>query len=156
MHGRRFLLFTFAAIAVFAISAGQAAAQSSATPTKMERWLGHWDFTECWPAVNNSVHDCIVYQLNISQTGDQTIADLDLDGFQTMSRLRGAVERTTNGIRITFAGIREPGLFDDTYKAGDVLFDLSASGDKVLTIWRRMTPALPASKRTGVHFVKVK
>jgi len=79
-----------------------------------------------------------------------------MDGFQTMSRFKGKVEQTAAGVRVVFGGIREPGLFDNAYKAGDVLFDLSARDGKVLTVWRKMTPNLDKDKRTGVHFVKVK
>lgn len=153
MFGRRLLLTVFVVSTNLAVPA---AAQPPVASASIKYWLGNWEFTECWQGVNKIEHPCIIYELHISQAGDQTIADLDLDGFQTMSRIRGAVERTTNGVRITFAGIREPGSFDNTYNAGDVLFELSRKNGRVLTTWKNMTPELDKNKRTGVHFVKVK
>lgn len=94
--------------------------------------------------------------MHISQAGDQTIADIDMDGFQTMSRIRCAVKQTKDGIRIVFVRVREPGMLDDAYKAGDVLFELSAKDGKVLTTWVKMTPALDKNKETGLRFKKVK
>jgi len=156
VHGRRSFVFVFAIVAFLATSAGRLDAQLSVATPSMDAWLGSWEFSECWPTTDGSASNCTQYQLRISRHGRQTIAALDMDGFQVMSRFRCEVEQTATGIRVVFAGIRDPGLFDDAYKAGDELFDLSAKGGKVLTVWRKMTPDLDKDKRTGVHFVKVK
>ena len=153
MHGRRFLLFALAVLMLSAVPAEPVAAQPSGTPPSMKKWLGTWHFGECWPTLNKGASDCLDYELRISQVGGQTTADLDMNGFQTMSSFKCEVRPTSSGIGIVFAGIREPGLWGDTrFKPGDELFELFAKDGKVLTAWGKLTPALDKNKRTGVRF----
>jgi TonB family protein len=128
----------------------------AAIQPQMEPWLGHWEFHECWPMLEGVGANCIQYELFISKVGDKTIADVDVEGFQTDSHIKGRVIVTKNGIKIVFLKIREAGLFDDVYKSGDVLFELSLQKDKVITTWKKMEPALDKNKKDGMHFEKVK
>jgi hypothetical protein len=155
MHCRRFLLLV-AMLAFPAAHTSAVAAQSSSAVSPPTKWLGTWEFGECWPTLNKGASDCIQYELLISQEGNQPTADLDMDGFQTLSRFRCVVKPTLNGISIVFAGVREPGLWGDSaYKPGDELFELTRKEGKILTTWIKLTPTVDKYKKTGVRFVKV-
>ncbi|MFZ1083981.1 MAG: TonB family protein [Terracidiphilus sp.] len=128
----------------------------AAIQSQLEPWLGRWEFHECWPMLEGAGANCIQYKVNISKVVNRTIADIDVEGFQTDSHIRGSVALTNHGIKIVFLKIREAGLFDDAFKSGDVLFELSSQKDKVITTWKKMEPALDKNKTDGVYFEKEK
>ena len=177
MHCRRFLLSALAILTIsFALAfiirvkekrseehtanhSLQTVSQTTAVPvaarSPMEEWLGRWEFSECWPMLQGVGANCIQYEMNISNEGARTIADLDAVGFQTDSHVRGIVKLKKDGIKIVYVKVRESGLFDDAYKAGDGLFDLSSQNGKIVTTWEKLKPALDKNKSEGMRFERV-
>jgi hypothetical protein len=118
-------------------------------------WLGKWQYEECWPSLNKETYNCVTYILNIRQENNITIADVDIDGYQTYSRISGRGKIDQNGIKITYSDFREGNILGETYKKGDVLFELQRQGNKIITVWNKLEPTLDEHKKTDIYFEKV-
>jgi hypothetical protein len=101
-------------------------------------WLGTYLFEEADGPVTGT------YQLTVK---GQT-ADLDIDGFQTKTRLRADVKAEGPAAVFTFRNYR-PTNIGEGFKPGDHLFTLSYQNKTLLTRWVTLQPLLPASLRTG-------
>jgi hypothetical protein len=128
---------------------------SAAIQSRLEPWLGYWEFSECSRSVDGSSDNCVRYRLSISSWGDRAMVDIDVDGHTSMSRFKGEGMLIENCIKIVYLHSREK-VVSDGFNAGDVLFELSLQNGKVITAWKKMQPEFDDSRKEGVHFEKVK
>jgi hypothetical protein len=118
-----------------------------------QEWSGHWHFDESWPA-GEGVHNFVSYDMNIRPHGNEYTVDIDIDGFQTMQRIRAEGKVIGQNLRIVFQSVR-PDHHGVEYQPGDVLLELTEVKGKVLTTWRKIEPSL-LGKKTGVYFKKAR
>jgi Family of unknown function (DUF5991) len=128
----------------------------AAAESKMQDFLGRWEFSECWSTVDGGAKDCVLYRVDISPaSGRRTIVDIDIDGYMSMSSIRAEGELVGNDLKILYVEDREPGLGRHLHKAGDVLLELSFHDGKVYTTWGEIGPQLHKSQKRCVCFSKV-
>ena len=87
------------------------------------------------------------YTLQISN--DNT-ATLNIDGFQTMIRIKAKVEQNGNNWNIIY----EESLNNqnELYKKGEILFTLYNENEKLYTKWEKLQPMLEKNKEVGIYF----
>jgi hypothetical protein len=118
-------------------------------------WLGSWEFVESWTSLDTEVHNSVVYALNIKQIGRRIVVDLDIDGYQSLQRIRGEGKIIKNSIQVFYSGVHEGNdNMMDVFKKGDLLFELSLLGDNVLTTWKELKPELDEYQKVGIYFKK--
>jgi hypothetical protein len=141
------------AICVAILIASCASTQAPAK-SKMERFLGEWEFTECWRTLNPGESDCVEYQIDISSAGEKTTVDIDLDGYMAMSRIRAEGKLEDNVLKVLYVEDRERPLTGN-YKQGDELFELSFRGHRLYTTWNKMKPELAKDQKPCFCFARV-
>jgi hypothetical protein len=117
-------------------------------------WLGKWQYEECWPSLNKKLPDCVVYKLDIYQKDNIIIADVDIDGYQALSRISGKGKIEQNSIKIIYSGVREGDMWGETYKEGNVLFELRKQKESIITVWNKLEPMLDQHKKSDIYFEK--
>jgi hypothetical protein len=75
-------------------------------------------------------------------------ADLDVDGFQTLVRLRADVEAHGDEAEFRFSDYR-PDNVGTAYKPGQLLFTLTRRGKELKTRWHMLQPLLRPSRQEG-------
>jgi hypothetical protein len=125
-------------------------ADAKQNPAGAIDWRGVYTFGEVGAKNSGMVID---YSLTIYQKDGALVADLDADGFQTLTRVSCSVKATDNKIQIFFERPRKDNLYD-IYKPGDLLFALEARNGKLLTYWGAITPQLTSYKNGRVYFIK--
>jgi len=122
---------------------------------RMDSWMGRWEFSECWPSINDEVQNCVSYVLNIRQHTDRISITLDVDGYMTMRRISCEERGIGDGIQVMFAGVRPEDMSGEAYTKGEVLFELARRDSVVITRWKKLKPQVAANQGSGVHFKKV-
>ena len=118
------------------------------------QWLGRWEYSESWQSLAREVHNSVVYILNIRQEDGNIVADLNLDGYQTLRRIGCQCRMLKDGIQIVFAASRE-GDTGKTYSKSDVLLELNMQKGKIITSWGAIKPQLDSHQKADVYFYKV-
>jgi len=77
--------------------------------------------------------------MTIIKRGNESLAEVAGEGFQTHFRIRAKVQKGANSVRIIYLGQIEEGL--QKFKPGDTLFELVQAKEKVITKWVVLTPA---------------
>ncbi len=90
--------------------------------------------------------------MNVTPDGNQYTLDIDIDGYQTMERIRAVGKVEGQSLRIFFQSIRQDHIERKKYLRGDVLLELSKVNGRVLTKWRSIEPELEQNKKDGVYF----
>ena len=114
---------------------------SNALP--LEAWVGDYSFTEYAPPDQNMFYSIYIYKESTSH-----YADIYIDGFQTMMRLKAEVIENGNRIDLMFDSYLPDNLMD-IYEKGDHLLSLEKSGSKLLTYWGEIEPMLSDNIATG-------
>lgn len=134
----------------------QAGSRSGA---KEVAWRGTYGFSE-YPRRTVELGAMIAeHTIVIYQQGDKLVADVDADGYQTITRLRCDAE--INGTRITlyFSSYREDNGFTP-YKKGQALLTLERASiggkTRILTYWLAYQPILGSLRNGRVYFTKTK
>jgi hypothetical protein len=118
---------------------------SDDTNENLDSWIGTYSFFEhCAPNIN------MMYELAVLKHNGGYYADLYIDGFQTMRRLRAKVTGNDNEINLTFLKTLPCNILGG-YVAGDLLLKLSKS-NKLLTNWGKVVPMLPQNYGEGEYF----
>lgn len=117
-------------------------------PADPKVWIGTYEFAE---ALGGAF---LVYRIRVYPQGEALMADIDVDGTQTMWRLRCRTKFTSKEIKFYFDSYRE-GLLNKPLKKGDLLLTLRRSRGKLLTYWGALGPNLYESLKNGkVYFEK--
>ena len=122
--------------------------ETSETAGDMSRWVGTYSFAESAPP-----DEMMDYKINIYAENDGYNADISIDGFQTMIRIRALVQGDSNQIKMLF----EEYLPDNTiasYNPGDVLLSFTNQNGGIITTWGKIGPMLTVNQSPGNYFAK--
>jgi Family of unknown function (DUF5991) len=122
-----------------------------------KRWIGQYSFDESAPGVTGESSQSWGYVINISQLNDTLLlAELQVDGYQTMTRLEAEVKATPKSAELYFMKYGKENIFEQ-YRKGEKLLSLELSDkNEILTNWEKMKPNLPANQKSGrVMFKKI-
>ena len=111
-------------------------------------WEGQYTFTETG---NRNSGEVLDYVITVRQRKGSFVADVDIDGFQTSTRLRCAARAAGNRLSLYLTGYRAENA-GEPYKKGDLLLSLEQSGGKLLTHWAEIQPQLRRLKNGGEYF----
>ena len=113
-------------------------------------WVGDYVFEE---AMNQAV---LQYRLHISQNAKthKLNAALNVDGFQTMSRLWCDVKGDNRRIEVLFNTVRQ-GHIGPPPRAHTVLFVLERRGRGLHTSWQGLKPGLGNAAQTNGGFTSI-
>ncbi len=116
---------------------------STGDTASLDSWVGDYSFNEYAPPDQN-----MFYSIYIFKEGIYHYAEIYIDGFQTMLRLKARVIENGDGIDLLFDSYLPDNLFD-IYEKGDHLLSLERSGSKLLTYWALIEPMLSENKAAG-------
>ncbi len=116
-------------------------------------WQGQWTYVESWPDINPGLKDLISYKVRIKPVGNGYAVEVDMDGFQTMVRLKASGEVQGNRMVVICEGTREGHGFPES-PSGQVHLEFKKVNGKVITVWRGLQPALAKHRKPGVYFRK--
>lgn len=122
-----------------------------------KKWIGQYAFDESAPGVTGKSSQSWGYVINISQQNDTLLlAEIQVDGYQTMTRLEADVKATGNLAELYFMKYGKDNVFE-LYKKGEKLLSLELNDkNEILTNWGKMKPNLPANQKNGkVLFRKI-
>lgn len=129
---------------------------TSKSQPALNTWEGHYIFQEGRGSVNDAgtfvEHIIVIYR-----QGDELIADIDANGFQTSRSLRCSTVAKGDQLNLYFQNYRE-GNISTPYRKGQILITLERSGSNVkpqlLTYWRAYQPVLNSLRSGRVYFRK--
>lgn len=120
-------------------------------------WLGRYTFEESAKNVSGEGSQSWSYILDVKALDDENmIASLQVDGFQTMTRLEAKVNATAMDIEFVFDKYGKDNMFEK-YKKGDRLFAMMRNTDNVvMTLWDKLQPNVLTNQESGkVMFRKI-
>jgi len=120
-------------------------------------WLGRYTFEESAKNVSGEGSQSWSYILDVKPLDDENmIASLQVDGFQTMTRLEAKVNATAMDIEFVFDKYGKDNMFEK-YKKGDRLFVMMRNTDNVvMTNWDKLMPNVVTNQESGkVMFRKI-
>lgn len=115
----------------------------------IDEMIGDYSFTEY-----SEPNQTWVYKLKIYNDNDKYYADVNVDGFQTMVRLRTEVIKDDSGLSFSFDKVLEDHTTGN-YTTGDILFRLYKKDNYIYTKWNKMQPMLSNNKDDGIYFIPV-
>lgn len=120
-------------------------------------WIGRYTFDESAKNVSGDGAQTWSYILDVKPLDDENmIASLQIDGFQTMTRLEAKVNATAMDIEFIFDKYGKENMFEN-YKKGDRLFAMMRNTDNVvMTNWDKLKPNVLDNQESGkVMFRKI-
>ncbi len=94
----------------------------STTNTDVKKWLGQYAFEESAKNVTGEGAQSWNYVIDIKEKDANTVvAEIQVDGFQTMTRLEADVKTTKDNAEFVFSKYGKDNIFE-LYKKGDRLF----------------------------------
>lgn len=121
------------------------------------RWIGQYTFDESAPNASGSGTQSWSYVINISvKNNDSLMAIIQVDGFQTMTRIEAVVKATEKNAHFIFTKYGAGNIFEP-YKNGEKLFSIEINEkNEMITNWDNMKPNIPDNQNSGkVRFKKV-
>lgn len=116
------------------------------TVSNLTNWVGTYEYGESAPP-----DEVWIYILEIYKDGK---ANLNIDGFQTMTRILATAKENNGKLDIIFSGYAPDNIYGN-FQKGDLLLSLQkTSSENYKIIWNKMTPNLPSS--TSAEFQKNK
>lgn len=121
-------------------------------------WKGSYSFDEDGGKNAGGTAVFISHMLTVTDGGDDLVATLESNGYQTSSNLICTAKTQGSKLLIYFQSYGEDNMFEP-YKEGDLLFTLERTVAKgkpvILTHWGKFTPAIPKNEKSGkVYFQK--
>ena len=120
-------------------------------------WIGRYTFNESAKNVSGEGAQSWSYILDVKPLDDENmIASLQVDGFQTMTRLEAKVNATAMDIEFIFDKYGKDNMFEK-FKKGDRLFAMMRNTDNVvMTLWDKLQPNVITNQESGkVMFKKI-
>ena len=120
-------------------------------------WIGRYTFNESAKNVSGEGAQSWSYILDVKPLDDENmIASLQVDGFQTMTRLEAKVNATAMDIEFIFFFFFKDNMFEK-FKKGDRLFAMMRNTDNVvMTLWDKLQPNVVTNQESGkVMFKKI-
>lgn len=117
-------------------------------------WSGVYTFTEVGQSLSSDPPQPVwEYKLTVYEDNGNLLADLAIDGFQTMTRLLAEAKVDGQKIEFYFKDYRPDNLFEP-YQPGDLLFTLEEIEGQLLTTWGNLTPQFDPTKGVCKQFVR--
>ena len=121
---------------------------NTSASNKMDSWLGNYSFSEVVPPDQN-----MFYEISIGKEDNKYYAELSIDGFQTMQRLKANISGNENAIEMVFEKYL-PGNVFEPYEDGEILLNFEKRDSKVYTTWGKVRPILECNLEPGAYFTK--
>lgn len=119
-----------------------------------KNWEGTYSFIEGVPRGNGNVGN-VSHTITIYRSGNNLVADLEADGWQTLVKLKCTAKVVGNRINLYFKSYGDTdGQPMMTYKKGALLLSLARSGNKVLTYWSAYKPVALKNGKSGRVFFR--
>lgn len=120
-----------------------------ASSSSLESWVGGYTFSEFVPPDENKLYTVSIYKEN-----GNYYANISIDGFQTIERLRAKVNGDANYINLVFDKYLPDNLFG-SYNVGDGLVTFKKTNTDINTYWGKITPIDEINKERGICFSKI-
>lgn len=125
------------------------------TADVMNKWVGKYSFEESAKNVAGDGAQTWNYVIDVKAKEDKSlIAEIQVDGFQTMTRLEAEVKPSDKSADFIFSKYMPENMFE-IYKKGDKLFTLQLNdkGD-IVTNWDKMKPNVLDNQKSGKVMIK--
>ena len=122
-----------------------------------KKWTGQYAFDESVPNVAGDGSQTWGYVIDITSRGDTAlVASIQVDGFQTMTRLEADVKADDKKAEFIFGKYLPENMFE-LYKKGDRLFYFELNDkNEIITNWDKLKPNVPGNQKSGkVMFKKI-
>ena len=116
----------------------------------LRTWIGEYSFDEFIPPNIN-----MVYNINIYEENNSYLANIDIDGFQTITRIKANVLGNQRSINIVFQEYLPDNRFE-SYSKGDVLLNFKKVNSKIYTDWGGIQPISPENQANNKIYFKLK
>ena len=146
-----FLLITVLAVilAIIYLSPKTGFASVSENISELSSWIGNYEFGEFCPP--NMV---MAYSITIYKEIEDYYANIYIDGFQTLTRIKAKVIGNEKTIKFVFDEYLPENMWG-FYKKDDVLLVFDRENSVVYTHWEELKPMLPENEAPNkVYFVK--
>ncbi len=123
----------------------------------VKTWAGQFSFEESVKNATGVGSQSWSYVITIKAIDDRTLtAIIQVDGFQTMTRIEADVKATEKNAEFYFNKYGAENIFE-LYKKGDLLFTMSINDkNEIITNWDKMKPNVLENQKSGkVMFKKV-
>ena len=120
-------------------------------------WIGEYGLFESTPHVNPDAPDMFwVYTIDIFKESDDYFANVYVDGFQTMKRIKAKVLGNSENIDLIFEEyLPEDQHYMDIIDKGDKLLGFKRNNTDILTEWGTLKPMLSENEIPDkVYFTK--
>jgi len=115
----------------------------------LESWVGNYSFSEYAPPNQN-----MFYSISIFEENNKYLANISVNGFQTMERIQAEVTGDEDSIELIFSKYLPDNMME-LYQKGDVLLSFKREDSIIYTYWNKMGPMLLDNKSPGPYFSKV-
>jgi len=114
----------------------------------LEFWIGDYTFSEFAPQNQN-----MFYRFTIYKDDGNYYAEISIDGFQTVARLKAKVAGDEKYITLLFDKYLPNNIFEP-YVEGEVLLNFEKNNSQLYTYWGGIQPILESNKKSGkIYFV---
>lgn len=115
----------------------------------IDNWIGEYTYSEfAEPDIN------MYYSIMIYKTKDGIYADISIDGFQRLERLKANVRGDGKLIEISFLEYLPDNLME-LYNEADILISLERKDSEIYTSWGEIQPIIQSNiDTTDVYFEK--
>lgn len=120
--------------------------ETNSESSRLESWLGQYTFSEFIPPDQN-----MYYSISINQENGKYYAQINIDGFQTMQRLKAKVLGDENDIQLIFEDYLPDNVLEP-YDKGDILLSLKKENEGLYTFWNKIEPMLDSNKQSDQGF----
>lgn len=118
------------------------------TKNSLESWIGDYTFSEFVEPNINMFYSIMIYKVN-----DKIYADISIDGFQRLERVKANVKGDGELIEISFLEYLPDNLME-LYEDDDILLFLEKKDSDIYTSWEGIQPISPENKELGIYFVE--
>ena len=114
-----------------------------------DEWVGDYEFSEhCDPDQN------LFYSISINKENGEYYAEFNIDGFQTLARLKAKVIGNENSIDFIFTSYLPENILEP-YNEGDTLLSFEKKDGELYTTWGKIIP-MAEHMNPGIYFKKIK
>jgi hypothetical protein len=121
--------------------------KQSETTDPLESWVGVYKFSEFAEPDQNRW-----YSIDIFKENDLFYAKININGFQTLTRIKAIIEGDKVHIDIVFDKYMPDNIIE-IYSAGDLLLKLEKIDNEIYTEWVNLKPMIIKNKERGIYFV---
>lgn len=114
----------------------------------IDSWIGDYTFSEFIEPDINMFYSIVIYKFN-----DEIYADISVNGFQRLDRVKASVKGDGDFIELSFLEYLPDNLME-LYEKDDILLLLEKKESDIYTSWGEIQPISPENMKQGIYFVK--